>query len=246
MRGSSGTSLAATPAPATTSRTSAVAARPGASPRSEPLRPCTARAGRRGGHSATPGERAAPTAVTPHAGSRRCGGGRRSGQVPLRAPARARRIVCAPKPPAAEPSFGSRERAGTQMLRRVVDRENRSISAGERQETRIEVLVHVNNVGSPPAKLPSDLEHHRDRSDRTDAARDDEHADAVALESLQDVTSLHHRPTELQGVVAAEHRNVVTGPNQRSRLLRSILNRKSQTIRMRTGITIPDGCDHGT
>ena len=81
-----------------------------------------------------------------------------------------------------------------------MDGENRSISAGERQETRIVVLVNVNHVGSPPAELPSDLEHHRDRSDRAHAARDDEHADTVALESLHEVISLHHRPTELQGV----------------------------------------------
>ena len=74
--------------------------------------------------------------------------------------------------------------------------------------------MNVNHVGSPPPELPSDLEHHRDRSDRANAARDDEHADAVALESLHEVISLHHRPTEFEGVRAAEHRNVVTTPSQ--------------------------------
>ena len=68
-----------------------VVATPAASPRRGPRRPCTARAGRTGGHSETPAERAAPTAASLHAGSRRFDGGRRSARAPRRAPAHGRR-----------------------------------------------------------------------------------------------------------------------------------------------------------
>jgi len=98
-------------------------------------------------------------------------------------------------------------------LQRIMDGENRSVSAGQRQQTRVVVLVNVHNLGAPSAELSSYLEHRRDRRDRPAAPGNDEHLDTFAPESVQEFVSLHRRTSELQCVRTEKYCNVVTDVN---------------------------------
>ena len=78
-----------------------------------------------------------------------------------------------PEPLLEDPFLRGCERADTEMLHRVMDGEDRSVSAGKRDETRIVVLVSVHDLGSPSTQLPSELEQLRYRGRGPNAAGDD-------------------------------------------------------------------------
>ena len=96
------------------------------------------------------------------------------------------------------------------MLDRIMDGEDRSIAAGERQQPRIEVLVNVHDLWPPSAKLSSYLKHRRDGGDGPDATGNDEQVDTFAPKDIDDLVALRRRPSELQRVRAGEHADVVT------------------------------------
>ena len=86
------------------------------------------------------------------------------------------------------------------MLHGIMDGEDRSISAGKRHETRIVVLVNVNDLGSPCAELSSDLEQPRNRRQGPDAAGDDERLNTLATKSIKSFVALRRGPSELHRV----------------------------------------------
>src|SRR6185436_17074981 len=82
--------------------------------------------------------------------------------------------LSAPEPLFEDPGLHGRERAHTQMLHWIMDSEDRSVSAGKRDETRIVVLVNVHDLGSPSRQLSSYRGQPRKRRQRPNAAGDDE------------------------------------------------------------------------
>jgi hypothetical protein len=118
-----------------------------------------------------------------------------------------------PEPRLERPCLPTGERRGTRVPQRIVDGENCSISGRQRQQARVVVLVSMYNVGAPSAERSSYLEHPWDGRDRSHAARNDEHPDPFAPEAVDQLGSLGGRPSELKGVRAAKHRNVVIDLN---------------------------------
>jgi hypothetical protein len=104
------------------------------------------------------------------------------------------------EPPFEDPFLRGRERVGTRMLHGIMDSENRSVSAGKRHETRIVVLVNVNDLGSPFAELSSDLEQSRNRGQGSHATGDGERLNTFATKCIKSFVALRRGPSELHRV----------------------------------------------
>jgi hypothetical protein len=134
--------------------------------------------------------------------------------------------VGTPEPMPERPILPAAEFGGAWVAQRIVHRENRSIPRRQRQQAGVVVLVNVHDLRPPSAERSSYLEHPRNGRDRPNAARDHHYPDPLALEGREQRISLGCRAPELEHMRAAQNRDVVTGPSQRPRLLRSVLQQE--------------------
>jgi hypothetical protein len=131
-----------------------------------------------------------------------------------------------PEPSPEDPIFPARELRGARVTQRVMDCEDRRVARGQRQQARVVVLVSVHDLRAPLTERSPYREHPGNGSHRSHAARDDEHLDALAPETLDPLVSLVFRPPELEGVGATKHPDLMTVLSQRSGLLRAVLEEK--------------------
>lgn len=134
--------------------------------------------------------------------------------------------LCAPEPFSEGPVLPASELRGTRVAQGIMHCEDRGIPGRQREQTGVVVLVNVYHVRVPLAERSTYLEQLRNGRDRSHATGDGKHLNALALEAFHALVSLRVRPPELEGVGAAEHRNVVVALGQRARLLRSVLEEK--------------------
>ncbi len=122
-----------------------------------------------------------------------------------------------------DPCVEAGETSGAKMLDRIMDGEDGSKTTGDCQQSRVMVLVDVNDVWLPNPQLSSNLEHGRCGRGGTNSSGNDELAHPVVAEFLVRPASLVDRSTELESVCPDKHRNVLTCVRKRSCLLGTVL-----------------------
>lgn len=132
----------------------------------------------------------------------------------------------APEPPPERPILPTGQGGGPRVAQGIMDGEDSRIPRGQRQQSRVVILVNVHDLRAPSLQRSPSLEHSGGGGDRPNAAGDDVHPDPLAAEASNHLLSLGCLPSELERVGAAQHRNVVTELDEGSCLLRTVLEQE--------------------